>query len=110
PGMERPFASYTPHRRYGNLHDYGCAGDRSRCRGDIAFGYGARAGANVHADPYWRGCPYPRSTNSTMLPSGSLTMAIVVPGLMVVLGRVKATCAASNRWITSSRLVTTKVR
>ena len=45
-----------------------------------------------------------------MLPSGSLTIAMVVPGLMVVLGRVKAMCAASNRWITSARLVTTKVR
>src|SRR4029450_13191777 len=51
-----------------------------------------------------------RSTNSTMLPSGSLTIAMVVPGLMTVLGRVKAICSASNRWMTSSRLVTTKVR
>jgi hypothetical protein len=32
------------------------------------------------------------------------------PGLMVVLGRVQARCAASNRWITSDRLMTTKVR
>jgi hypothetical protein len=60
--------------------------------------------------PCWRGCPYSRSTNSTMLPSGSWTMAMVVPGLMAVLGRVKVMCSASNRWITSSRLVTTKVR
>ena len=68
------------------------------------------AQAGKHILSFWRGCPYPRSTNSTMLPSGSLTMAMVVPGLMVVLGRVKAMCSASNRWITSSRLVTTKVR
>jgi hypothetical protein len=35
---------------------------------------------------------------------------MVVPGLMGVLGRVQAMCAASNRWITSARLMTTKVR
>jgi hypothetical protein len=32
------------------------------------------------------------------------------PGADGGLGRVKAMCSASNRWITSSRLVTTKVR
>src|SRR6516162_10370176 len=50
-------------------------------RGDQLCGPGgseAPEGYRVHAL---------RSTNSTMLPSGSLTIAMVVPGLMTVFGR-----------------------